>query len=70
MVDPDTIDCADCHLASAEEGDFPHSGNPISTKLLGEDYRVDTGSINAWDPVGNEHLNFVCLRCHTTGINY
>jgi hypothetical protein len=70
MVDPDTIDCADCHLSSAEEGDFPHSGNPISTKLLGADYRVDTGSVNAWNPDANEHLNFVCLRCHTTGINY
>ena len=70
LASPDEIDCADCHQASAEEGDFPHSGNPVSTKLLGESYRVDTGTVNQWDPVANEHLNFVCLRCHATGVDY
>ena len=68
MVDPDTIDCASCHL-SYDDGDFPHSGDAGSTKLLGVDYNVVESGV--WDPVANEHLNQVCLECHDqVGLSY
>lgn len=57
------IDCWNCHQAKFEEGDFPHSGNPDSTKILGQSYAV-TDTVNGWDPVANEHLNQICMRCH------
>jgi hypothetical protein len=71
LVTPDTIDCADCHGAqSADFADFPHSGSSASTKLLGADYDVTTGTVDAWDPNANKHLDMICLRCHDTGIAY
>lgn len=70
MVDPEPIDCADCHMAAFEEGDFPHSGDASSTKLLGESYDVTTGTVDAWEPNQNKHTDMICLRCHETGINY
>jgi cytochrome c553 len=70
------IDCYTCHRADMGDqyyaenypsvrgaSDFPHAAASNSTKLLGNDYTVGNGS--SWDPVGNEHLDQICLRCHS-----
>jgi hypothetical protein len=55
----------------ADTSDWPHSAATFSTKLLGDDYVVTSdwqtgGTTGTWDPVANEHIDRVCIRCHDT----
>jgi hypothetical protein len=72
LVDPEVVDCIDCHGGqSADSLDFPHSGSPVSTKLLGEDINVleDPLDMDSWNP-NNKTIDGICLRCHDTGVSY
>jgi hypothetical protein len=50
--------------AAVSGNDWPHAAATNSTKLLGDDYTVGSGS--NWDPIANEHLDRICTRCHTS----
>lgn len=60
--------CDKCHLtpsgyaAQAATSDFPHSGQPGSYKLLGDDFSATGGPDNS---VSSARLDAVCLRCHS-----